>query len=557
MDRLRRPESFEDVCAEGLLRSATPTQILSGRGALFEVGLPGLLGAGGFRPQKIPTKEEVLQAGASIFDATTCTEQVDVFVSHRWDSSRRAKYLALCLHLNMTAAVACSVLVWLGATVIMVTCNATDSFWLLPALVYLPMAVFLIVFFFGHNALSFFRPLSIWVDRACIHQTDHDLKLRQIQALPVFVARSSSMLVLWDDAYFERLWCQLELATFAKYGGAKKMRFLPLWLAPWLLSAMALDLILATVWYVSYYMLPPQVLSSMLHALIPQRLLDSVSTYSDLVPSMLVTVMIGTFVGILGSIPWAISCRLKLRHHALMLDQMAAFDCRNARCTVESDRDLVEHQVRRLFHLASGREEEEGTAAPNAEGFTPLDAFSEYIRGPLRSAVLESVGEELQVPYGVCLIAGLPMTFYSGVDTLACDGECRGQVGYASLAQYLVANITSWSTSLLLVFPIFYPVFLRMLKRALSVSSELLQPILAGLSGVLTFSYGFSLFAVLWVLSYACVGSGVAGLVAYLLFVMLLVGQLYCLFGSGRTSATHPSASLGEGSYRPLQVAGP
>ena len=562
MDRLRRPESFEDVCAEGLFRSATPTQILSGRGALFEVGLPGLLGAGGFRPQKIPTKEEVLQAGANIFDATTCTEQVDVFVSHRCDSSRWAKYLALCLHLNMTAAAACSVLVWLSATVIMVTCaggvdGLGGNMWLLPILVYLPMAVFLIVFFFGHNALSFFRPMSIWVDRACIHQTDHDLKLRQIQALPVFVARSSSMLVLWDDAYFERLWCKLELATFAKYGGAKKVCFLPLGLAPWLLSALALDLILATLLYLSYNELLLEVLSSMAHALIPQRVWDSMAAYSDLVTGVLIIVMLGTFLGILGSIPWTISCRLKLRNHSLMLDQMAAFDCRNARCTVESDRDLVEHQVRRLFHLASGREEEEGTAAPNAERFTPLDAFNEHIRGPLRSAVLESIGEELQVPYGVCLIAGLPMMFYSGVDTLACDSECRGRIGYASVVQYLVANIICYGTSLLLVFPIFYPVFLRMLKRALSVSSELLQPILAGLSGVLTFSYGFSLFAVLWVLSYACVADGVAGLVAYLLFVMLLVGQLYCLFGSGRTSATHPSASLGEGSYRLLQVAGP
>ena len=161
------------------------------------------------------------------------------------------------------------------------------------------------------------------------------------------------------------------------------------------------------------------------------------------------------------------------------------------------------------------------------------------------------------MPYSVCLIAGLPMMFYSGVDTLACDSECRGQTGYASAVQYLVTNIICYGTSLLLVFPIFYPVFLRMLKRALSVSSELLQPILAGLGGVLTFSYGFSLFALVWVVSYVGVADGVAGLVAYLLFVMLLVGQLYCLFGSGRTSATHPSASLGEGSYRPLQVAGP
>ena len=51
------------------------------------------------------------------------------------------------------------------------------------------------MFFVGQHAIHLFWPTSLWVDRACAHQTDHELKRRQIQALPVFVARSSSMLV--------------------------------------------------------------------------------------------------------------------------------------------------------------------------------------------------------------------------------------------------------------------------------------------------------------------------------------------------------------------------
>ena len=40
--------------------------------------------------------------------------------------------------------------------------------------------------------------------------------------------------------------------------------------------------------------------------------------------------ILGLGRGILGSIPWTIACGLQLRHHALMLDQVAPFDCSNA-----------------------------------------------------------------------------------------------------------------------------------------------------------------------------------------------------------------------------------
>ncbi|CAE7220717.1 unnamed protein product [Symbiodinium sp. CCMP2592] len=207
MDRLRRQESFDDVCAEGLFRATTVPRILAQRGAIFIQGLPGLLGAGGFRSARIPTKQEVLQAGSSIFESSACVEHVDVFVSHRWGSGRWAKYLALCLYSNLTAAVVCCLTTWVLATAGMIAsahgvANLGGNHLLLPILVFFPIAVFLVVFFLGQLVVNWLRPMSIWMDRACIHQTDHDFKHRQIQALPVFVARSSSMLVLWDDEYF-------------------------------------------------------------------------------------------------------------------------------------------------------------------------------------------------------------------------------------------------------------------------------------------------------------------------------------------------------------------
>ena len=45
-------------------------------------------------------------------------------------------------------------------------------------------------------------------------------------------------------------------------------------------------------------------------------------------------------------------CLQKLRRHKLMLDQMADFDLRNAKCTEESDRQVIEENVLNLFDEA-------------------------------------------------------------------------------------------------------------------------------------------------------------------------------------------------------------
>ncbi|CAE7362283.1 unnamed protein product [Symbiodinium sp. CCMP2456] len=474
MARLRRPESFEDVRAEGLFRTTTVPQILAERGAIFIQGIPGLLGSGGFRPEKIPTKQEVLEAGSRIFAATSSAEYVDVFLSHRWGSTRWAKYLALCLYLNLTAAAVCSVASWVLATGTMIiwahgVANLGGNLLLLPIVVYLPVAVFLLVFFFGQHVVHRFRPMSIWLDRACIHQTDHEFKRRQIQALPVFVARSSSMLVLWDDEYFQRLWCQLELATFARHGGAQQVQFLPLELSPWLISDLLLNLLVTTGFNLLVNLVPPSIFTS------SKSLSDS--AFGPLVTVAVIIVLVGTLLGIAAAIPWTIACRAKLRSHTLMLEQMACFDCRAAECAVESDRLLVEQQVQHFFRtdryekevvlqLSSSTRTDEYPQTANLSEVRPwrsssesedtemsstvfdsaayfqtderaLDAFNSYIRGPLRSAVMESVGDPLHVPYSMCLVASLPMIFYSATDILQCDAECVSDNGLESFWNYV------------------------------------------------------------------------------------------------------------------------
>ncbi|CAE7610528.1 unnamed protein product [Symbiodinium sp. CCMP2592] len=599
MARLRRPESFEAVRAEGLFRTTTVPQILAKRGAIFIQGIPGLLGSGGFRPEKIPTKQEVLEAGSRIFASTSCAEHVDVFLSHRWGSARWAKYLALCLYLNMTAAVVCSVTTWLLATAALIfwahgAGNLGGNLLLLPIVVYLPVAVFLLVFFFGQDAVHRFRPISMWLDRACIHQTDHEFKRRQIQALPVFVARSSSMLVLWDDEYFQRLWCQLELATFAKHGGAQQVQFLPLELSPWLLSDLLLNLLVTTGLNLLVNLVPQEIFTSSrtFSGILPRRLLES--AFGPLVTVAVFIVICGTLLGIAAAIPWTIACRAKLRSHGLMLEQMACFDCRAAECAVESDRLLVEQQVQHFFRssgygkevvpqLSSSTRSDEYSQTANLFEVRPrgsfsesegtemswtmldsmpytqtderaLDAFNDYIRGPLRSAVMESVGDQLHVPYSMCLVASLPMIFYSATDILQCDAECVSYNGFNSFDNYLLPGMLSWLTISLLILPTFYPVFLRMLNRTFSVQSELLQLMLAALSGFLTFGYGYFCCGLVFGLVDVSFQQGLVGLMPLVVLLLVLALQLRCLFGTDRHTVAGRRPDL-DGTYRALHAA--
>ena len=189
--------------------------------------------------------------------------------------------------------------------------------------------------------------------------------------------------------------------------------------------------------------------------------------------------------------PLIIAFRTKLWCHAVMLEQMAAFDYRAAQCTLQSDRDLVEQQIQEVFrphrlHAQDADESSMGwTACPSCDtqAATSLQSFNEYVKGPLRDAVLQSIGDELYVPYRLCLITGMPIAFLSSSDFLACiDETCLRKYGYSGPGAFLLSEGTGWTVAVFLLLPIFYPCCLRMLKCALSIPSQCLRLILVVLS---------------------------------------------------------------------------
>ena len=164
-----------------------------------------------------------LQFGDKVGDMSTAAEDfetlpvvttVDVFVSHAWSTSAGLKYLGICHYLNLGAAVKAACTAWMftgaclvvqagGVSRVATASGASGLLELVGMLVYWPMLVFFLVYFLGHR----WHRERYWFDKLCVHQHDPEMKNRAICSLPLFVMNSRRLLVLWDESYFERLWC--------------------------------------------------------------------------------------------------------------------------------------------------------------------------------------------------------------------------------------------------------------------------------------------------------------------------------------------------------------
>ncbi|CAE7866859.1 Traf3ip1 [Symbiodinium microadriaticum] len=201
----------------GLFRSVSDIQVLRGLGAVFNKDLP---------------------VGT---DVSACTEEmqvggeVDMFVSHSWESDGWSKYLAVCFTLNTGKAVKACALAFALLVSSYVVCNrhtSSLSNWRVAMFGFGLLSVFFSVLFLGQHLTCGPCGLSgprLWMDRLCIHQADAGQKALGISALPYFVLQSRQLLILYDDVYLERLWCVTELALFARCCGASCVHFAPLW----------------------------------------------------------------------------------------------------------------------------------------------------------------------------------------------------------------------------------------------------------------------------------------------------------------------------------------
>ena len=226
-------------------------------------------------PRVVSQAGQVLRSGSggseAPFNLSEPVEEIDIFLSHSWRDSGLLKYLALCLHFNVGMAMAAALLSGLATYFLLLDgkitllpftpfMNVFNDFneamaaagfhptydkkvwpWMDPTYkpIYAPScqlvatSVFVIVLLLGHHLRA---PVTMFLDKVCIHQSDPAKKAAGIQAIDQFLVRSKKMLICYNDDYFERLWCCFELAARASSGSQIEM--LPLWRAPVVLVAL-------------------------------------------------------------------------------------------------------------------------------------------------------------------------------------------------------------------------------------------------------------------------------------------------------------------------------
>lgn len=175
--------------------------------------------------------------------------RLDDFISHDWSAARWKKHIALCVVYNTEAAVVMTLL-------IVLLLRGLFSFRILPAppltgarlqwvagqqvempltYFFLPvgLTIFWLFFFLGQDIRQLLcccrRRRIVFVDKACIEQSNPQRKRRGILMLAGFLAHSDRLVVLWSPRYLTRLWCVYEIATWLYIkNNFRDVDFLPL-----------------------------------------------------------------------------------------------------------------------------------------------------------------------------------------------------------------------------------------------------------------------------------------------------------------------------------------
>ena len=257
----------------GLVRSVPMSYMLRGRSAVMldnaagQKGVAssssGVYGLAGAAPPDDP------------YAHSTSVDTIDYFLSHSWRDSRICKWLIMLYAINHTFAMLSGMsisilfLVLEGAGVPLPTIhncvpipsgqftppsNATGFDDLCPGGPFFPIcngipmgafvAVYLVLFFVGHKLPGRKAArLGVFLDKACISQDDPELKAAGIAALGATVASSTNLLACASTDYFERLWCNYEVAIFLRIREARNVMLVPLGLPSLFLAGLVLNLI--------------------------------------------------------------------------------------------------------------------------------------------------------------------------------------------------------------------------------------------------------------------------------------------------------------------------
>mmetsp|Transcript_117976 Transcript_117976/g.328765 ORF Transcript_117976/g.328765 Transcript_117976/m.328765 type:complete len:603 (-) Transcript_117976:79-1887(-) len=361
---LRRSEAFR-VDSEALLRAVPLSSVMAWGGAVFADS-----------------------AGTDdTFAMSSTASSLHTFVSHNWSTGRVYKFLLLAQHFNTRPAMGVALLVQAACMILIVETHSKAKsdrlHWNYKRGLVWAFPVYQLALHFGRQLVHVcgLQGPALFLDKACIHQTDEAIKRRGVRKIGAFIRASSNLLVCYSDTYLKRLWTVYEVACFLVVHEVSRIHFVPL------LQPVFVLVFSTAVWLVillnEFFQ---QVVFNGKHHLFP-----------IMSPVLNATAILGCVaVATLYSRRW-------VRVLAQLRTVMAEFDVLQADCSDEADRAEVEGNILVMMkHVAAGGQ---GESLGRDE---LLLFFNDFVKEKLPDAILAATGR-VGIRYELLMVTFLPI----------------------------------------------------------------------------------------------------------------------------------------------------
>jgi len=360
-------------------------------------------------------------------------QEIDCFLSHAWQAPGWAKYIQLAIRSGCAKSTsrACAMLALLVFCLALLAVPSTNSYedtildWSgtmhtgMWCTLLVPPAALALLFSVPAFPSACARDPVVFLDVACICQTDDGLRAAGIRALGGFLRHSRELHIMWSPEYFSRLWCVYELAAFLRLHGGGHVRFRPVFMEVALL-----------VYFVFHWLASMLVMACL---------------FMGMEHHTWPLVALGAGNALL------LHCvhllRRWMRDMRALSQQLAEFDVRHAECREADDHARILLSIQKWY----GSE----------------DSFNEQVRGKVRSELMRTKSASC-IHYSIALAVGSTAPACASLDLLA------GQVKSGVPWEPLIGTAVSVATTVFLLGPAFARLLFYLTERfAVQRSSRL------------------------------------------------------------------------------------
>ena len=302
------------------------------------------------RPNKM-NEQQLL----NLFGKSKKSEELDIFFSHTWWTPGYRKYLSVLLSTFWHVALPA----WLLSVVVLSLLYQVDVlpmpfvFWLSwadyqgqTAVAPWTLLVSSVVLHCSLHSAPLWASLlansSCFYDAACIQQVDPAQRERGIYGIGGFLAVTKEMRILWSPPYLSRLWCIFEIAAFRRANPIGRLTFQPLFLERDFLLIWPLTFAFMCAYFTF--------------------IVSANWAWLTIIPMAVCFITFG---------PGIHGIRRSYLEQEQMLKDLAKFDVSTVSCANDFDKQFILEAI--------------------SKWYGSVDAFNEYVRGPLKAELEQTV----------------------------------------------------------------------------------------------------------------------------------------------------------------------